>query len=942
MIKTFRLMCTLVLLAALSPLRAQPLPELPPRLVAPTDQAQFRRFVLDNGLRVLLVSDPRFNRSAAALAVGTGAIDDPPQLQGLAHFLEHMLFLGTDRFPDEGEYRRYIQRSGGSQNAFTSSDHTLYHFEVRHDALEGALDRFSRFFIAPRLNPEFVSREVNAVHNEAMRHVQNDFRRVWAVLREHYDPASGESRFSTGNKDTLALVTPQAVRDFYERHYSAHRMALVVAGRAGLDELERLARTRFAEVPRRAVAERPAEASFLPRRDALRLLQVEPAREVRELRLEFVLPSTRELWASRPDQLLATLLDQAGAGGLQARLKAQGLANDVSSWLWERSPQYGSLWLSIDLTAAGQAALPQVMEQVFGWLEFLRRSPYPRAFHDDRARIGALNETFGDRGEGGALVTRLAGRALFHPLDVAERVGLVWGAPDEAAYRRLLDALVPSNMIAALQARGLPTDRRERIYGVPYAYREEAGPAFEALRRPRVDPAFRLPGANPFMPTQAELLPERALALIDEPALALHYAPDTEFLRPQTAIAARLVLPRSLAGPGQAALLSMWTRGLQDAMDADVADARAAGVQVGFDLTLEGLKFSVTGFGDSAARVARHLAARLRDADPGAGRFADLKEQLLRDMGSYAQTEAVMQARDRREALQREFRWLPEPLRPAVLAADADTVRRFGRQLLAQGRLEVLVHGHLAPADAVRTARAMAQAIGQQGLPSAELLRRRQLVLNAGETVTDSAVVEGPNAVWLADLLLGADSPRTRAASLVLGAFVSPPFYTELRTRQQLGYIVGASPGVSLGERWLGFVIQSSTHGAAELRQRAQVVIDGLPPALAALRPAEWQALKAGVRSRLAEKPTGIAARAERLFAEAYDFGGDWGRATAAVDALEALTQADAVALLTEALAPATRRQREVLLDARARAPAQAVPPSFSDRDAWKRTREFR
>src|SRR4051812_44530591 len=88
---------------------------LPPRIVAPTDKAQFRRFTLPNGMKVLLASDPNFNKSAASLAVATGQIDDPKETEGLAHFLEHMLFLGTEKYPQEGEYGNYIRSNGGRQ-----------------------------------------------------------------------------------------------------------------------------------------------------------------------------------------------------------------------------------------------------------------------------------------------------------------------------------------------------------------------------------------------------------------------------------------------------------------------------------------------------------------------------------------------------------------------------------------------------------------------------------------------------------------------------------------------------------------------------------------------------------------------------------------------------------------------------------------------------------
>ena len=107
---------------------------LPPRIQAPTDTATFRRFTLDNGMRVLLVSDPRFNKSGASLVVNTGQIDDPRETEGLAHFLEHMLFLGTEKYPEVTEYSNFIKSNGGNNNAYTSSDHTNYQFDVRHAA----------------------------------------------------------------------------------------------------------------------------------------------------------------------------------------------------------------------------------------------------------------------------------------------------------------------------------------------------------------------------------------------------------------------------------------------------------------------------------------------------------------------------------------------------------------------------------------------------------------------------------------------------------------------------------------------------------------------------------------------------------------------------------------------------------------------------------------
>ncbi|MFM9093004.1 MAG: insulinase family protein, partial [Verrucomicrobiota bacterium] len=160
-----RLLPALLLLLAALPLPAAspaPLPELPPRLRAPSDQAEFRRLVLPNGLKVLLVSDPKFNKSGAALMMPVGQIDDPAAREGMAHFLEHMLFLGTAKYPEPNAYGNFMQSNGGYSNAYTASDHTNYQFEVRHEALAEGLDRFAQFFIAPLFTAEFTGREINA------------------------------------------------------------------------------------------------------------------------------------------------------------------------------------------------------------------------------------------------------------------------------------------------------------------------------------------------------------------------------------------------------------------------------------------------------------------------------------------------------------------------------------------------------------------------------------------------------------------------------------------------------------------------------------------------------------------------------------------------------------------------------------------------------------
>ncbi|MEP7070035.1 MAG: insulinase family protein, partial [Usitatibacter sp.] len=838
-------------------------------------------------------------------------------------------------------YGNFIKSNGGYNNAYTSTDHTNYQLEVPHAAFAGALDRFSQFFIAPKFNPDFTGREVNAVHNEAMRHVQNDFRRQLGVARELYDPSSGESKFSTGNKDTLANATPAAVRAFYEAHYSADHMALALAGRASLDELEKLARADFSAVPKRSIPAVTREAKFLPKKSVLRMAFVEPVKEVRQLALEFAIPPTRPDFSSKPDPLLEGLISYPGPGGLVDMLKKEGLVNKLGAFTWERTGDYGSLFIQADLTPAGQEKYPAVMAAIFGYLDYLRGAPFPAAFYQDRARIAALNETYTDRGEGAALATKLANQALFYPLEVAERATDVWGKPDEAAYRRLLGALTPDNMLATLIAKGVPTDRKERIYGTAYSYREDSGAAYAALARPAKVASFQLPGVNRFMPAAAPLLPERPLALITEPGVQLYYAEDTEFQRPSTTLIFRFVPVREIATADSGALLRLYAAALDDFLEPAIGDARLAGVEVATALSLEGMKLTVSGFGDSPARFAAYVASQLRTFSLTPQRFEAVKETVMRSLKSYDQVEAYLLARERRDAMAREFYFLPPQLVRRVAAATWPEVQAFARRYFARGKVEALVHGHLSPENAVAVTRDVVARIGAAPAPASALLRRRHLEIARMENVVDAGEIAGVNSAFIADYLLPDDSPATRATAIVAANFFGEPFSAELRTRQQLGYIVGSNASASVRQRYFTFVVQSSAYPPDEVRTRAENMIATLPAALAATTDAQWKTLVAGARSTLEEKTKSIHEKAELFFAEAYDFDADWSRRQDALAALATLTRENAVALLAAALEPQTSRRRTVMLYTKGKPPATEVKPTFAERDAWKATRRF-
>ena len=187
---------------------------LPPQqnqvVASKLDDRHYRAVTLGNGLRVLLISDPKAVVAAAALDVHVGSFSDPTELPGLAHFCEHMSFLGTKKYPGEEEFSSFLSAHGGASNAYTDSEDTVYvsyyhllhhqhhhhrlyyllmrlvvhavqYFDVNAESLPGGLDRFSQFFVAPLFTASATSRELNAIESEHAKNINSDSFRIYQV-----------------------------------------------------------------------------------------------------------------------------------------------------------------------------------------------------------------------------------------------------------------------------------------------------------------------------------------------------------------------------------------------------------------------------------------------------------------------------------------------------------------------------------------------------------------------------------------------------------------------------------------------------------------------------------------------------------------------------------------------------------------------------------------
>lgn len=321
---------------------------------------------LANGLRVSLQHAPRLKRCAAVLRVAAGSHDVPMAWPGLAHFLEHLLFLGTERFPTDEGLMAYVQRHGGQVNASTRERTTDFFFELPVATFAAGLERLVDMLTHPRLTLKDQQREREVVHAEYVAWAQDAKAQQQVALLEGLAADHPLRGFHAGNRDSLPVereAFQQALSEFHAQFYQSGQMTLSLAGPQSLEELETLAQ-RFSE----QLSSGPLHPQSAP--PALMQGDAQSYQHITLHHLHHVMTCDAPRKAL---EFLCTWLNASGPGGLLAELKAQQLASALqASVLYQFA---GQAVLDIDFTIQGESAT-QIEALLHDWLSFFAHSDW--------------------------------------------------------------------------------------------------------------------------------------------------------------------------------------------------------------------------------------------------------------------------------------------------------------------------------------------------------------------------------------------------------------------------------------------------------------------------------------------------------------------------------------------------------------------------------------
>ena len=353
--------------------------------------ARIEERALDNGMKVLLVERHFDPVVAVMLWYRVGARNEREHEAGVSHFLEHMMFKGSRSF-GKGAIDLVTTQLGGSNNAFTSADHTAYWFELASDRWEKALEIEADRMRGLLLDPTEYEAEKKVVLEELSMGLDDPWRGLTELVQAALFPRHPYRRPVIGYTDTLTQLSVEEMRDYYARFYHPGNATLVVCGDIDPDEAFERVRHHFGDIPagvpyEKADCRRPA-ASEPPGEQRLTMRWPDSGK-----RLVMGWPSTHV--GTKEDyafDLVAAVLSAGRMARLHRRIVLEkGLATSVSTQNDARV-DHGAFWVFAECAQGTEPA--QLEAAIDAEIARLRDEPIPAAELDRAKRILAAGEAY--------------------------------------------------------------------------------------------------------------------------------------------------------------------------------------------------------------------------------------------------------------------------------------------------------------------------------------------------------------------------------------------------------------------------------------------------------------------------------------------------------------------------------------------------------------------
>ncbi|RVX74303.1 hypothetical protein B0A52_02135 [Exophiala mesophila] len=936
------------------------------------DDRSYRVIELPNKLEALLVQDAQTDKASASLNVNVGNFSDENDMPGMAHAVEHLLFMGTEKYPIENEYSSFLSSNSGHSNAYTAATQTNYFFECaatsesndspnglgassRQSPLYGALDRFAQFFVKPLFLETTLDRELKAVDSENKKNLQSDAWRLSQLAKSLSNPSHPYHHFSTGNLQTLkedpekrgVKIRDEFIR-FYDRHYSANRMKLVVLGRESLDDLEKWVVELFSNVQNKNLSQNRWDGiDMLTEQQLSTQVFAKPVMESRSLEISFPWQDEEDMYETQPARYISHLIGHEGPGSVLAYLKESGLAQTLSAGYHTVCPGSAFFEIDIGLTPKGLENYHEVVKIVFKYIGMMKSSPPLEWMHQEMKNMADVDFRFRQKSP--------ASRFTSGTSSVMQKnIPRNWLLSSTSKFRKFdakaivqaMQFLRHDNFRLMVVSRDFPGtwDQKEKWYGTEYKVEKVPSEVLAdiqtALTAPEVSPIpdLHLPHKNEFIPTKLDVEkievkePAKAPKLLrNDSSVRLWWKKDDTFWVPKANLSIKLRNQVTYANPLDYVKSCLFVGLVRDALSSYSYDAEISGLSYAITANMLGLDLGVHGYNDKMAVLLEKILTTLKEIEIREDRFDVIKERMARKYKNWGFQQPYYQIGDYTRWLLNEKSWMNDSYEVELPHITVEDIRSFKPQLLQQAHIEILAHGNLYKEEAKKIANLVESILKPRPLPPSQWPLRRNIIIPPGSnyiykhTLSDPANVNHAIEYYL-DIGHVMDLPL-RSKLQLFAQICDEPAFDQLRTKEQLGYVVWSSvrpAAVTMGFR----VLIQSERTPDYLETRINAFLLKIKTMLDGMSTEDFEGHKRSLVNKRLEKLKNLDFETNRLWAY---IGGEYlnfEQVDQDVSRIRELTKEDIQEFYTHYIDPqsATRAKLSVHLVAQ----ASSTPPELS------------
>lgn len=792
---------------------------------------------LPNGLEALIVSDPGADQSSAALAVQAGSWNDPKEYAGMAHFCEHLVFMGSHTYPNENEFSKMVSDYNGQTNAFTASDRTVYMFASQTEGFLTILDRFSHFFIDPLFNPSGISRELHAVDQEFAKNLENDGWREHMIFKELGNPQHPNSGFNIGNSETLKGIPQAALKKWHQKHYGANKMHLAVYSPLPLETLKTHVSNYFSQVPSNDSSFSLDGNRVTSEKQRGHIAYIKPIKNRNVLSFMWELPKELSDDETQSAELLAYALGRGQKHSLYEKLKAEHLIDSMSVRIDDLGGKQHSFFrITLELTQKGVQDLKTAVLRCFEGLATYRATGIPAYLHQEKNALAKLSYQYQSRQDAFQFAMKTGESLPDEPLSTYPR-SLVLAAdynPEKIAY--LASLLTPETCIFSLlappQLTGVQPDRKEKWLGAEYALRPIPPDWMETWAHAAPNSAIRLPDPNPFVPNKlsaAPLMQESAIPMqIAENDFGIaYYCRVPEFQTPEAVAHLNIFSPKLTADPRSASLASIYLDHLTDLLNPILSAAQSAGLSSRFDLDPLQIKLEIAGFSEKVPLLLQEILKQMPLDPPTREQF---EIYVARHEKEYLNSQRELAVRQGKELLDSLLIYGKSTKMQKLAELKTITYEEFldfHKKLFEKTYTQAIFGGNISLKEAESAWLDIQHILARAPYPKQEQQKRKVLALpdHSGPFLINRSIeAQGNAAILLIDQ--GLFTFENRAAQEVLSNALYEAFFDTLRTKQKTGYIASSSATAIDMRLFQYFLVQSNSHQPEDLLYRFELFLE--------------------------------------------------------------------------------------------------------------------